>query len=47
MLSQLTDRQWNDAFRAGGYDSATADRFVRKLKINIAEARAAGGDDWP
>ena len=36
-LSALTDAQWQDAFRAGGYPKATADRFIRRLKQKIAE----------
>ena len=39
-LSQLTDRQWHDAFRAGGYGKPTADRFIRRLKQKIAEGLA-------
>ena len=36
-LSALTDEQLQDAFRAGGYPRATADRFIRRLKQKIAE----------
>jgi hypothetical protein len=36
-LSRLTDRQWADAFRAGGYSEPEAQRFIRKLKAKIAE----------
>ena len=39
LLSGLTDRQWHDAFRAGGYDEALAARFIAKLQANIAEGR--------
>lgn len=46
-LSQLSDRQWQDAFRAGGFDDQSADRFIRKLKAKIAEGQRIGGDDWP
>jgi hypothetical protein len=46
-LAQLSDRQWHDAFRAGGYPRATADRFIEKLQTRIAEGQQAGGDDWP
>jgi hypothetical protein len=38
-LAQLSDRQWGDAFRAGGYDPNTADRFIRRIKLKIAEGR--------
>ncbi len=37
LLSQLTDAQWRDAFRAAGYDAATTDRFTAKIKAKIAE----------
>jgi hypothetical protein len=39
-LAKLTDRQWDDAFRAGGYSKATADRFIRRMKQKIAEGLA-------
>jgi hypothetical protein len=39
LLGQLTDRQWRDAFRAGGYEPAVADRFIRRLQQKIAEGR--------
>lgn len=36
-LQRLTDRQWHDAFRAGGYAPELADRFIRRFKQKIAE----------
>ena len=39
-LAGLTDRQWSDAFRAGGYPSAIASRFIHRLKTKIAEGLA-------
>ena len=39
-LSRLTDRQWLDAFRAGGYAEPTAQRYIRRLKLKIAEGLA-------
>lgn len=39
-LNQLTDEQWNDAFRAGGFGKPVADRFVRRMKQKIAEGLA-------
>jgi hypothetical protein len=33
----LTDRQWKDAFRAGGYPPELADRFIRRFKQKIDE----------
>lgn len=37
LLSQLSDRQWMDAFRAGGYSDAEAVRFIRRLRQKIDE----------
>lgn len=42
LLSRLTDRQWRNAFRAGGYDEATAARFIDTLQTRIAAGRALG-----
>jgi hypothetical protein len=42
-LQQLTDRQWTDAFRAGGYPPEDATRFIRRLKQKIAEGLALKG----
>lgn len=42
LLGQLSDQQWNDAFRAGGYDPATAQRFIKKMKDKIEEGRSLG-----
>ena len=39
-MSRLTDRQWQDAFRAGHYDPAVAERFIRRIKEKIADGRA-------
>jgi hypothetical protein len=36
LLAGLSDRQWADAFRAGGYEPQIAARFIVKLKANIA-----------
>jgi len=33
----LTDEQWRDAFRAGGFPPQTADRFIRRMKQKIDE----------
>ena len=42
-LSTLTDRQWQDAFRAGGFDDQTTARFIRRLKQKIAQGLALEG----
>jgi hypothetical protein len=36
-LARLSDKQWADAFRAGGHDRATADRFIRRIQEKIQE----------
>ena len=46
LLSRLSDRQWSEAFRAGGHTPAVADRFIRKLHANIAKALALAGAEW-
>jgi hypothetical protein len=48
-LAQLTDRQLGDAFRAGGYSADLAARFIRKIKVKIAQglALSAAGDVRP
>jgi hypothetical protein len=35
MLFDSSDRQWAEAFRAGGYDPAVADRFIRRIPERI------------
>ena len=42
LLSGLTVAQWRDAFRAGGYDMATGDRFIARIKEKIAQGQALG-----
>jgi len=37
LLAGLTDGQWADAFRAGGYEPAIAARFIGRLQQKIAE----------
>lgn len=39
-LDALTDAQWQDAFRAGGYPKPTADRFIARMKQKIHEGLA-------
>ena len=41
-LQRLTPRQWDDAFRAGGYAPEIANRYITRLKQKIAEGLAAG-----
>lgn len=42
LLSQLTETQWLDAFRAGGYEPRVAARFVRRLREKLSEGEAIG-----
>lgn len=37
---RISDDQWHDAFRAGGYDPATANRFVARIKQKAEEGLA-------
>jgi hypothetical protein len=39
LLGRLSDRQWADAFRAGGYRPALSSRFIARLHQKIAEGR--------
>jgi len=41
-LQRLTDDQWSDAFRAGGYAPEVANRFIRRMKQKIQEGLAVG-----
>ena len=43
LLAKLSDAQWRDAFRAGGFDAAVADRFIRRIKSKIDEGQRIGG----
>ncbi len=36
-LQSLTDAQWHDAFRAGGFPPPIAERFIRRMKQKIDE----------
>jgi hypothetical protein len=40
LLSRLSDEQWHDAFRAGGYSPAVRSRFIAKLKSKIRDGLA-------
>ena len=42
-LNRLSDQQWQDAFRAGGFADADAARFIRRMKQKIAEGLALKG----
>ena len=44
LLGGLSYRQWSDAFRAGGYEPAVADRFIRQLLRRIDQGRQLYGN---
>ena len=39
LLASLSDRQWQDAFRAGGYPDELSARFIQKIKANLTQAQ--------
>jgi hypothetical protein len=43
LMSKISDRQWADAFRAGGFDPADAQRYIAKLKAKIVEGLGLTG----
>jgi hypothetical protein len=44
LLGGLSDRQWDDAFRAGGYEPDLRARFIRKIQATIAEGQRLAGE---
>jgi hypothetical protein len=44
LLARLSDRQWHDAFRAGGFDEQESERYIRRLKQKVAEGLSLAGD---
>jgi hypothetical protein len=44
LVGRLTDRQWADAFRAGGFPEPEAQRYIAKLKEKIAFGRQLADD---
>lgn len=42
LLARLSPRQWKDAFRAGGFSDAEADRYIRRLRDKVAEGLKLG-----
>jgi hypothetical protein len=42
LLAGLRDRQWQDAFRAGGFEPAVADRFIAKLHEKVRQGQSLG-----
>jgi hypothetical protein len=39
LLGRLTDHQWQDAFRAGGYTAPEANRFIHRIHQKIEEGQ--------
>jgi len=40
LLSRLSERQWLDAFRAGGYTADQSERYVHKIQEKLAQSIA-------
>jgi hypothetical protein len=40
LMSRLSDKQWEDAFRAGGFTADTRQRYIRKIKEKIGQGLA-------
>jgi len=47
LLDRLSEGQWQEAFRAGGYEPRIAAGFITALRDRVALGRRIGGDDWP
>jgi hypothetical protein len=47
LLTGLNYEQWTEAFRAGGYEPAVAERFIRRLLAKVAEGERVGLDWRP
>jgi hypothetical protein len=42
LLAGLSYQQWTDAFRAGGYEPALAERYIRRILAKVAEGERVG-----
>lgn len=42
LLGRLSAKQWQDAFRAGGFEPQVANRFIARLREKISEGKAIG-----
>ena len=40
LMSRLSDKQWDDAFRAAAYETAERQRFIAKLKSKVNQGLA-------
>jgi hypothetical protein len=43
LLARLSDRQWRDAFRAGGYQPEVAEPFIRTLRDRVRQGQEVAG----
>ena len=43
LLGRMSEQQWHDAFRAGGFEPAVAARYITTLRARIAEGRRTAG----
>jgi hypothetical protein len=43
-MQRLTDQQWRDAFRAGNYADAVAERYIRRIREKIADGLVPRAD---
>jgi hypothetical protein len=43
LMARVSDEQWHDAFRAGGFSPSEQQRYVEKLKSKIREGLALAG----
>jgi hypothetical protein len=39
LLGRLSEQQWTDAFRAGGYSKDVAARYITAIRGRLAEGR--------
>jgi hypothetical protein len=46
-MQRLTDQQWRDAFRAGNYADAVAERYIRRIRQKIADGLVPRADSAP
>lgn len=47
LLSGLSDRQWRDAFLAGGFTPAAAEPFLAAIQSRLAQAQRIGAGERP
>ena len=43
LMARISDEQWRDAFRAGGFAPGEQQRYVEKLKSKIRDGLALAG----